>query len=143
MKEQIPWTLIDFYDNQPCINLIEAKMGVLDLLDEECKVQEAWLAPNLPTNQLFPWFSEPAFGHYVTTDAPLFTLLRANANSTAWKRKMREKGADQLCCSVISSYFLEYGNSSGLLVFRGFQADAACVVRDLFHCVSFILLPDA
>lgn len=39
MKEQIPWTLIDFYDNQPCINLIEAKMGILDLLDEECKVQ--------------------------------------------------------------------------------------------------------
>ncbi|KAI1889663.1 hypothetical protein AGOR_G00165260 [Albula goreensis] len=38
MKEQIPWTLIDFYDNQPCINLIEAKMGVLALLDEECKM---------------------------------------------------------------------------------------------------------
>ncbi|XP_078142481.1 unconventional myosin-Vb isoform X1 [Centroberyx gerrardi] len=38
MKEQIPWTLIDFYDNQPCIDLIEAKLGVLDLLDEECKV---------------------------------------------------------------------------------------------------------
>lgn len=39
MKEQIPWTLIDFYDNQPCINLIEAKMGLLDLLDEECTVK--------------------------------------------------------------------------------------------------------
>ncbi|KAA0724617.1 Unconventional myosin-Va [Triplophysa tibetana] len=39
MKEQIPWTLIDFYDNQPCINLIEAKMGLLDLLDEECTVE--------------------------------------------------------------------------------------------------------
>uniref|UniRef100_A0A674KJ57 Myosin VA n=1 Tax=Terrapene triunguis TaxID=2587831 RepID=A0A674KJ57_9SAUR len=38
MKEQIPWTLIDFYDNQPCINLIEAKLGILDLLDEECKM---------------------------------------------------------------------------------------------------------
>ncbi|XP_069564291.1 unconventional myosin-Va-like [Brachyistius frenatus] len=38
MKEEIPWTLIDFYDNQPCINLIEAKLGVLDLLDEECKM---------------------------------------------------------------------------------------------------------
>uniref|UniRef100_A0AAZ3S3L6 Myosin VAb n=1 Tax=Oncorhynchus tshawytscha TaxID=74940 RepID=A0AAZ3S3L6_ONCTS len=38
MKEEIPWTLIDFYDNHPCINLIEAKMGVLDLLDEECKM---------------------------------------------------------------------------------------------------------
>lgn len=39
MKEQIPWTLIDFYDNQPCINLIESKLGILDLLDEECKVR--------------------------------------------------------------------------------------------------------
>ncbi|XP_067090448.1 unconventional myosin-Va-like isoform X1 [Osmerus mordax] len=38
LKEQIPWTLIDFSDNQPCIDLIEAKMGVLDLLDEECKM---------------------------------------------------------------------------------------------------------
>ncbi|XP_034402698.1 unconventional myosin-Vb isoform X1 [Cyclopterus lumpus] len=38
MKELIPWTLIDFYDNQPCIDLIEARLGVLDLLDEECKV---------------------------------------------------------------------------------------------------------
>uniref|UniRef100_A0A674H8R3 Myosin VB n=1 Tax=Taeniopygia guttata TaxID=59729 RepID=A0A674H8R3_TAEGU len=38
MKEAIPWTLIDFYDNQPCIDLIEAKLGILDLLDEECKV---------------------------------------------------------------------------------------------------------
>ncbi|KAG7324176.1 hypothetical protein KOW79_012192 [Hemibagrus wyckioides] len=36
MKEDIPWMLIDFYDNQPVIDLIEAKMGILDLLDEEC-----------------------------------------------------------------------------------------------------------
>lgn len=38
MKEDIPWTLIDFYDNQPVIDLIEAKMGILDLLNEECLV---------------------------------------------------------------------------------------------------------
>ncbi|XP_041967019.1 unconventional myosin-Va-like [Alosa sapidissima] len=38
MKEDIPWTLIDFHDNQPCISLIEAKMGILDLLDEECRM---------------------------------------------------------------------------------------------------------
>uniref|UniRef100_A0A8D2CNZ4 Myosin VA n=1 Tax=Sciurus vulgaris TaxID=55149 RepID=A0A8D2CNZ4_SCIVU len=43
MKEQIPWTLIDFYDNQPCINLIESKLGILDLLDEECKVSMIFL----------------------------------------------------------------------------------------------------
>ncbi|XP_077372230.1 unconventional myosin-Va-like [Festucalex cinctus] len=40
MQEEIPWTLIDFYDNQPCINLIEAKLGILDLLDEECKMPQ-------------------------------------------------------------------------------------------------------
>uniref|UniRef100_A0A8C8RTN9 Myosin motor domain-containing protein n=1 Tax=Pelusios castaneus TaxID=367368 RepID=A0A8C8RTN9_9SAUR len=38
MKEGIPWTFIDFYDNQPCIDLIEAKLGILDLLNEECKM---------------------------------------------------------------------------------------------------------
>lgn len=37
-KEDIPWNLIDFYDNQPVIDLIEAKMGILELLDEECLV---------------------------------------------------------------------------------------------------------
>lgn len=46
MKEQIPWTLIDFYDNQPCIDLIEAKLGILDLLDEECKVKLTMLSLN-------------------------------------------------------------------------------------------------
>lgn len=38
MKEEIEWSFINFYDNQPCIDLIEAKLGILDLLDEECKV---------------------------------------------------------------------------------------------------------
>lgn len=46
MKEQIPWTLIDFYDNQPCIDLIEAKLGILDLLDEECKVRAMMPSPS-------------------------------------------------------------------------------------------------
>ncbi|XP_062860893.1 unconventional myosin-Va isoform X1 [Trichomycterus rosablanca] len=71
MKEQIPWTLIDFYDNQPCINLIEAKMGVLDLLDEECRMpkgsDESWAQKlyntHLKTCSLFekPRMSNRAF----------------------------------------------------------------------------------
>lgn len=40
LKEGIAWTMIDFYDNQPCIDLIESKLGVLDLLDEECRVSK-------------------------------------------------------------------------------------------------------
>lgn len=39
VREQIEWKFIDFYDNQPCIDLIESKLGILDLLDEECKVR--------------------------------------------------------------------------------------------------------
>ena len=38
VKEQIEWSFIDFYDNQPCIDLIEGKLGILDLLDEECRL---------------------------------------------------------------------------------------------------------
>lgn len=48
MKEEIPWTMIEYYDNQPCIDLIEARLGVLDLLDEECKVRliKGWFLLN-------------------------------------------------------------------------------------------------
>nr|XP_025043501.1 unconventional myosin-Vb-like [Pelodiscus sinensis] len=38
VREGIPWAFIDFSDNQPCIDLIEAKLGILDLLNEECKM---------------------------------------------------------------------------------------------------------
>ncbi|CAD5125633.1 DgyrCDS13833 [Dimorphilus gyrociliatus] len=38
VKEEIEWSFIDFYDNQPCIDLIEGKLGILELLDEECKM---------------------------------------------------------------------------------------------------------
>ena len=38
LREEIEWKFIDFYDNQPCIDLIETKLGILDLLDEECRV---------------------------------------------------------------------------------------------------------
>ncbi|CAF0778200.1 unnamed protein product [Didymodactylos carnosus] len=47
MKEEITWSFIQFQDNQPCIDLIESKLGILDLLDEECKMpkgsDENWL----------------------------------------------------------------------------------------------------
>uniref|UniRef100_A0A4W6D3B5 Myosin VC n=1 Tax=Lates calcarifer TaxID=8187 RepID=A0A4W6D3B5_LATCA len=70
MKEDIPWTLIDFYDNQPVIDLIEAKMGILDLLDEECLfpqgTDQSWLQKlynYLDANPLFekPRLSNEAF----------------------------------------------------------------------------------
>jgi myosin V len=38
VREQIEWKFIDFSDNQPCIDLIEGKLGVLSLLDEESRL---------------------------------------------------------------------------------------------------------
>lgn len=38
VKEEINWTFIDFSDNQPCIDVIESKLGVLALLDEESRM---------------------------------------------------------------------------------------------------------
>ncbi|KAK5135961.1 hypothetical protein LTR08_004419 [Meristemomyces frigidus] len=38
MREEIQWEFIDFSDNQPCIDLIEGKLGVLALLDEESRL---------------------------------------------------------------------------------------------------------
>lgn len=48
LREQIDWTFIDFSDNQPCIDLIEGKMGILSLLDEESRL------PWVPMNSLSP-----------------------------------------------------------------------------------------
>lgn len=41
IKEEIEWSFIDFHDNRPCIELIEGKLGILDLLDEECRLPNA------------------------------------------------------------------------------------------------------
>lgn len=38
VREQIDWKFIDFSDNQPCIDLIEGKLGILSLLDEESRL---------------------------------------------------------------------------------------------------------
>jgi myosin-5 len=38
VREEIDWKFIDFADNQPCIDLIEGKLGVLALLDEESRL---------------------------------------------------------------------------------------------------------
>ena len=39
IREKIVWAFIDFYDNQPCIDLIEERLGILSLLDEQCKAR--------------------------------------------------------------------------------------------------------
>ncbi|KAI6150876.1 myosin 5 [Pisolithus tinctorius] len=70
MKEQINWTFIDFSDNQPCIDVIEGKLGVLALLDEESRLpsgSDASFLQKLNTQLLKPAnknvFKKPRFGN--------------------------------------------------------------------------------
>ncbi|XP_039433322.1 unconventional myosin-Va isoform X2 [Culex pipiens pallens] len=66
LKEGIEWKMIDFYDNQPCIDLIEAKLGILDLLDEECRMprgsDESWVGKLMEKCTKYKHFDKPRFG---------------------------------------------------------------------------------
>ncbi|KAJ3407393.1 Myosin type-2 heavy chain 1, partial [Chytridiales sp. JEL 0842] len=79
VAEQIAWSFIDFNDNQPCIDMIENKLGILDLLDEESRLPSGSDASLI--NKLYqrfekpphPFFEKPRFGqkaftvkHYAT-----------------------------------------------------------------------------
>lgn len=68
VREQIDWTFIDFSDNQPCIDLIEGKLGVLSLLDEESRLpmgsDEQFVTKlhhNFAANKQ-PFYKKPRFG---------------------------------------------------------------------------------
>ena len=70
LAEQINWKFIDFSDNQPTIDLIEGKLGVLALLDEESRLpsgSDSSLITKLHTELGKPQFSKvfkkPRFGN--------------------------------------------------------------------------------
>ncbi|KAJ3599429.1 hypothetical protein NHX12_033392 [Muraenolepis orangiensis] len=66
VREELAWNRIEFSDNQPCINLIEGHLGLLDLLDEECRMpkgsDENWarkLYDQHQSSNPHPHFSKP------------------------------------------------------------------------------------
>ncbi|KAJ7219033.1 myosin 5 [Mycena pura] len=76
VKEEINWTFIEFADNQPCIDVIEGKLGVLALLDEESRLpsgSDTSLLQKLNTQLLKPEFKDvykkPRFGNSAFTIA--------------------------------------------------------------------------
>ncbi|XP_058794767.1 unconventional myosin-Va [Phymastichus coffea] len=66
LREEIEWTFIDFHDNQPCIDLIETKLGILDLLDEECRMPKgsdgSWAEKLYSKCKGSKHFERPRFG---------------------------------------------------------------------------------
>jgi len=67
VKEGITWSFIDYQDNQPCIDLLESKMGVYGLLDEECRLPKG--TDESFVNKLYaqlkdhPFFAKPRFSN--------------------------------------------------------------------------------
>lgn len=38
IREGLEWSFVEYYNNEPCIQLLEGPMGVIALLNDECKV---------------------------------------------------------------------------------------------------------
>ncbi|CAJ0873836.1 11776_t:CDS:10 [Entrophospora sp. SA101] len=62
VREKINWTFIDFSDNKPCIELIEGKIGILSLLDEESRLPSG--TDSTWCNKLYKHFDKPEYGKY-------------------------------------------------------------------------------
>ncbi|KAF9813001.1 hypothetical protein IEO21_05834 [Rhodonia placenta] len=76
VREKINWTFIEFSDNQPCIDVIEGKLGVMALLDEESRLPsgtDASFLQKLHTQLGKPEnakvFKKPRFGNSAFTIA--------------------------------------------------------------------------
>lgn len=100
LKEGIVWTMIDFYDNQPCIDLIEAKLGVLDLLDEECRMPNgsdaSWIAKLNEKCSKYKHFDKPRFG----TSA--FVVKHFSGNVQYEGHGFVEKNRDQVSKELVT-----------------------------------------
>lgn len=96
VKEEIKWKFIDFSDNQPCIDVIEGKLGVLALLDEESRLPsgtDASLlqklnAQILPKSEYKHIFKKPRFG------ATSFTIAHYALDVTYEVEGFLEKNRD-------------------------------------------------
>ncbi|KAG1144412.1 hypothetical protein G6F37_004605 [Rhizopus arrhizus] len=62
VKEKIDWKFIEFSDNQKCIEVIESKLGILSLLDEESRMPSG--TDQGFCNKLYSSFSDPKYKNY-------------------------------------------------------------------------------
>ncbi|KJE94586.1 myosin-Va [Capsaspora owczarzaki ATCC 30864] len=105
VREEIAWSFIGFVDNQPCLDLIEAKMGILDLLEEECKLpngtDDNFVQKLITAHKQHAFFVVPKIGKGVFT-------VKHYAHSVTYSvenfiEKNRDKIADELLAIVRSS----------------------------------------
>ncbi|KAI8611721.1 P-loop containing nucleoside triphosphate hydrolase protein [Chytriomyces sp. MP71] len=100
ISEGLEWTMIDFNDNKPCIELIEGKSGILSLLDEETRLQngsDVNLVTKLHTYFVNPsqkFYAKPRFG---TTDFMVkHYAVDVTYTSTGFIEKNKDTMSDEL-----------------------------------------------
>lgn len=124
LREKIDWTFIDFSDNQPCIDLIEAKMGILSLLDEESRLpmgSDEQFVTKLHhnfANDKSKYYKKPRFGK------SSFTVCHYAIDVTYESDGFIEKNRD----TVPDEHMEVLKNASN--PFLGEVLDAASAVRD-------------
>ncbi|KAJ3259234.1 Myosin type-2 heavy chain 1 [Chytriomyces hyalinus] len=107
IKEAIDWEMIEFSDNQGCIELIEGRMGIMALLDEDSRLPagtDATFVGKLLKNFDVPtqkFFAKPRFG---TTD---FTVrhyaVDVTYTSTGFIDKNKDSMSDELKDVLLAS----------------------------------------
>ncbi|KAI8609162.1 P-loop containing nucleoside triphosphate hydrolase protein [Chytriomyces sp. MP71] len=107
IKEAIDWEMIEFSDNQPCIELIEGRLGIMALLDEDSRLpsgSDATFIAKLNKNFDIPsqkFYTKPRFG---TTD---FTVrhyaVDVTYTSTGFIDKNKDSMSDELKDVLLAS----------------------------------------
>lgn len=133
VREKIDWTFIDFADNQPCIDLIENKMGILSLLDEESRLPMGSddqfvtkLHTNFADNGKNKFFKKPRFGKSA------FTVCHYAVDVTYESEGFIEKNRD----TVPDEHMEVLRASSNKFLGQVLQAAAAVREKDVASAAS-------
>ena len=139
LKEQIDWTFIDFSDNQPCIDLIEGRMGILSLLDEESRLpmgsDEQFVTKlhhNYASNK-HEFYKKPRFGKSA------FTVCHYAINVTYESEGFIEKNRD----TVPDEHMAVLKATSNKFLLRVLDAASAVREKDLASSISNTVKPAA
>ncbi|EPY53940.1 myosin-51 [Schizosaccharomyces cryophilus OY26] len=122
IREGLDWRLIDYADNQGCISLIEDNLGVLSLLDEECRLPSGTDGSFLQKlNNQTPQKHAPFFKKSRFNDGS-FTIKHYASDVTYQVQDFLAKNSDSLPVEIISllrssenqfvAYLLDYGTQS-------------------------------
>eukprot|EP00929_Paragymnodinium_shiwhaense_P086823 TRINITY_DN47241_c0_g1_i1.p1 TRINITY_DN47241_c0_g1~~TRINITY_DN47241_c0_g1_i1.p1 ORF type:complete len:1373 (+),score=329.81 TRINITY_DN47241_c0_g1_i1:229-4347(+) len=118
-EEGIPWEKIEFKDNAPVLALIESKLGVIAMLNEECVrpkgTEQNFVSKLLTVHKADPAFSTPRLGKLRELQ---FTITHYAGSVTytteGWLERNRDTVSDDIVallraskCSIITDVFRE------------------------------------